>query len=269
MTNLQKFMVLFLIGAATAFLAGALIAPLAFRTPRFVTALSAQAQPVLVPDVAGLTRQDAQRQVESAGLTLAGQWSEYGPIETMGLVIRQDPVPGTQVPRGSPVSVFWNVGPLYRTYHPELLPGLPAQEAEEMIADWQLYTAGRSRVPHPTVPEGCVIGACPMVRDSLSVQTAVRLLVSTGWDGIPVFTGMPEAMAESIAAVHELVLLVGEVEPTATAGDDSTVTWQSPLPGAAYMPGDTVLVKVSRSGPLLPEGIDAPSGGEGQGWGNW
>jgi beta-lactam-binding protein with PASTA domain len=269
LTNLQKYLVLFLVGAVTAFTAGALIAPVAFRTPRFVTAMGAQAQPVVVPDVTGLTRQDAQRQIESTGLTLAGQWSEYGPIETMGLVIRQDPAPATQVPRGSPMSVFWNVGPLYRTYHPELLPGLPAQEAEELIADWQLYTAGRSRMPHPSVPEGCVIGVCPMVRDSLPVYTAVRLLVSTGWEGIPVFTGMPEAMAESIAAVHEIVLVVGEIEPALEAADDSTVTWQSPDPGTAFIPGDTVLVRVMRSGPVLPSGTEGAPGEEDQGWGNW
>jgi serine/threonine-protein kinase len=269
LTNLQKYLVLFLVGALTAFMAGALIAPLAFRTPRFVTAMGAQAQPVVVPEVTGLTRQDAQRQIESSGLTLAGQWSEYGPIETMGLVIRQDPVPGTQVPRGSPMSVFWNVGPLYRPYHPEMLPGLPAQEAEELVADWQLYTAGRSRMPHPTVPEGCVIGVCPVTHDSLPVYTAVRLLVSTGWEGIPVFTGMPEAMADSIASVHELVLVVSAIEPAQTAEDDSTVAWQSPDPGTAFVPGDTVLVRVLRSGPVLPSGVEAPPGGEGQEWGTW
>jgi len=265
MSSLQRFLVLAIVGAAMAFAAGALVAPLSFRTPRFVTALGANAQPVVVPDVTGRPRQDAQRDIESAGLVLAGQWSEYGDLETMGQVIRQDPPAGTQVPRGSPVSVFWNVGPLFRPYHPEALPGLSASEAEGVIADWQLYTAGRSRVPHPTVPEGYVIGVCPWTEDSLSVEIPVRLLVSTGWEGMPVFVGMRFADAESIAAVHQLVLSTDSVMPGGTP--DSSVTSQSPSPGTAFAPGDTIRVTLSVPGGPPPPGGGPDEGGEG--WGNW
>ncbi len=266
-----RAIVLVLTGASMAFAAGALIAPLTFRTPRFVTALGAQAQPVEVPEVVGMSRQDAQRTIEAAGLVAAGQWSEYGPLETMGLVIMQDPAPGTLVPRGSPMNFFWNVGPLFRTYHPEQLAGLPASQAEELIADWQLYTSGRSRIPHPLVPEGHVIAVCPVQADSLPVSTAVRLLVSTGWEGVPVFVGMREDHAESVAVEHRLVLLVTGV-PASSPGQDGTVISQEPRPGVPFLSGDTVSVTVARSGPPLIQGepADGAEGGQHDGeWGDW
>jgi serine/threonine-protein kinase len=266
MSGLKRFLILAAVGVILAFAAGVIMAPLAFRTPRFVTALGANAQPVSVPDVTGRTRQDAQRDIESAGLVLAGQWSEYGDLETMGQVIRQDPLPGTQVPRGSPVSIFWNVGPLFRPYHPEALPGLSASEAEGLIADWQLYTAGRSRAPHPRVPEGYVIGACPWTGESLSVEVPVRLLVSTGWEGVPVFLGMRFADAESIAAVHDLVLVVETAVPGPPP--DSSIVTQFPAAGAGFLEGDTVRVGLSLSGGLSP--LTGQSGEEsGEAWGTW
>lgn len=267
MKDTGRFSVLLLAGAAMAFIAGAVFAPLAFRTPRFVTALGASAQPVVVPQVTGFTRQDARREIETANLVLAGEWSEYGPAESAGQVIRQDPAPGTQVPRGSPVNVFWNVGPLFRPYDPGQLVGLTATEAEEMIADWQLYTSGRSRAPHITVPEGRVISVHPQYADSLPVYIPVRLLVSTGWEGMPLFTGMGVAEAESIAAVHELLLVIEGSDVVGESGRDSLVGSQTPSPGTSYMPGDTVRMRITVTSPAaLGAGTQEPGQ---QGWGQW
>jgi serine/threonine-protein kinase len=267
LTAPARTLLLILSAAVISASVGAAVAPVLFRTPRFVSAMGAAAQPVVIPEVAGMSRQDARREIESAGLVLAGEWSEYGPVETAGQVTRQDPPPGTQVPRGSPVSVFWNVGPLFRPYHPGQLPGLPATEAEEIIAEWQLYTAGRSRIPHPVVPEGRVIAACPPVGESLAVLTPVRLLVSTGWTGVPLLAGMRAVEADSICASHGLVMISGPPVQTGEACEDSLVASQIPAPGTPYEEGDTVSVVIYRSTPLtvLP---DTGQGG-GQGWGQW
>ena len=264
-----RFVILLLAGAAMAFVAGALVTPLAFRTPRFVTALGSSAQPVVVPQVAGLSRQDARRGIETANLVLAGEWSEYGPMESIGLVIRQDPPPGTQVPRGSPVNVFWNIGPLFRPYRPASLVGLTATEAEETIADWQLYTSGRSRAPHVSVPEGRVIAVFPQYSDSLPVYMPVRLLVSTGWDGIPLFVGMGLAEAESIAAIHGIVLVTEGFDPAGGGGVDSMVNSQIPTPGISYMPGDTVLIRVDLTSTDPFAGPDQEEQGPQHDWGQW
>ncbi len=254
MNRTLAFLLLALVGLALGFLAGSLSAPFAFHTPVFISSMGYSSAPVAVPDVVGLSRQDARRVIESGSLLLAGEWSEYGDFETMGLVTRQDPPPGTEVPRGAPVNVFWNVGPLYRPYDPRQLVGLTAGDAEELVADWQLYNGGRSRVPHPTVPEGRVISASPWFPESLSVRRTVRLLVSTGWTGLPLLTGLPIAEAESLLAAKGLVMLVtGETE-TFRPEDTNRIMEQTPGGGARFQAGDTVRVMVGRAG---------------GGWGQW
>ena len=247
-----------LAGTLFAVLTGYLLAPAVFPTPRFVSSLASQSvPPVMVPDLVGLERLDARRSIETSNLVVGGQWSEFGPFETMGLVMRQEPPPGVLVPAGSPVSIFWNVGPLERPFQPDSLLGRSATRAEELIADWQLYSAGRSRIRHPSYPEGSVVAVSPMVRGSLSVRTPVRLLVSLGWEGIPMLIGLRAADAESLASALEIVLVVsGEIEVMEPDRHD-VVLGQSPSPGAVYASGDTVFVEIGRRG--------QGSGG----WGTW
>ena len=241
-----RYGILALSAALLAFLAGLLLAPSIFQTPRFISSIGAASAPVTVPDVIGLSRQDAQREIESASLVLAGEWSEYGPMETMGSVIRQDPPPGAMTPRGAPVSIFWNIGPLYRQFYPDSLLGLSAVEAEEKIADWQLYSIGRSWIPHPAIPEGMVVAVCPRQYDSLAVTTPVRLLISTGWDGVPRFVGLSESQALQAASDINLQLVLEE-RTVSDILQDGRVIEQSVPAGTACSAGDTVTVVVGRT----------------------
>jgi eukaryotic-like serine/threonine-protein kinase len=246
MKSAFRYLILAVSAAILAFIAGTILAPSIFRTPRFISSIGAASAPVTVPDVIGLSRQDAQREIESSNLVIAGQWSEYGPIESMGSVIRQDPPPGAMTPRGAPVSIFWNIGPLYRTYYPDSLIGLSAVQAEEEIADWQLYSIGRSWVPHPSIPEGMVIGVCPRQYDSLSVTTPVRLLVSTGWEGIPRFVGLSVEDAQLIAANNNLIPVIEE-RVTGDILQMGMVIEQMTPAGLRYAPGDSIRLVIGKT----------------------
>lgn len=153
------------------------------------------------------------------------------------------------------MNVFWNSGPLYREYHPEDLVMIPASEAEELLADWQLYSAGRSRVPSPSVPEGYVISVSPWQPGSISVRRPVRLLVSTGWAGVPRLEGLEPADAESLLADEGVTLQVLGDSAVADPGADGRIVWQYPPPGAGMQRGDSIRVKIGA----------AP----GSGWGEW
>jgi len=249
------FLLLIVVGAGLGFLSGVISSPLVFDTPVFISSMGVTAAPVTVPDVFGLSRAEAQRTIEGGNLVLAGEWTEYGSFETMGLVVRQDPPAGTQVPQGAPVNIFWNVGPLFRPYFPDSLIGLSASRAEEKIADWQLYTAGRTRIPHPTIPEGEVISVSPWFTDSISVRRPIRLLVSSGWTGIPILVGLSEADAESILTTRRLVMFVAEERPVTDILKEGIVLEQIPLSGINYSEGDTVSVVIGEVG-----------GGD---WGEW
>jgi beta-lactam-binding protein with PASTA domain len=236
------FAVLVGAGACLGFLSGVLSAPIVFETPVFISSMGASAAPVTVPDVLGMSRYEAQSVIEGNNLVLAGQWTEYGDFATMGMVVNQDPAPGTQVPQGAPVNIFWNVGPLFRPFYPDSIVGLSAGAAEEKIADWQLYTAGRTRVPHPSIPEGQVIAVAPWFADSISVRRPIRLLVSSGWTGVPVLVGLTVAEAESILTGRRLVMAVAEERQVTDILKEGTVLEQFPLSGTQYIQGDTISV---------------------------
>ena len=254
MNKVAFFLILVVVAAGLGFLSGTLTAPRVFSTPGFLSSMGSSAAPVSVPDVIGFTRAEAQSAIEGGNLVLAGQWSEYGDFETMGLVVRQDPPAGSQVPQGAPVNIFWNVGPLFRSFHPDSLIGLSASQAEERIADWQLYSAGRTRIPHPTVPEGHVIAVAPRFTDSISVTRPIRLLVSSGWTGMPVLVGMDVDEAESLAITRDLLFVVAEERVVTDILKEGTVLEQNPPSGVQYSRGDTVFVV---------------TGSMGGGWGEW
>ncbi len=247
MKSVVRYVIIAVSTAVLAFIAGTVLAPSVFETPRFISSIGAASAPVTVPDVLGMTRQDAQREIESATLVLAGQWSEYGPFETMGSVVRQDPPPGAMTPRGAPVSIFWNIGPLYRSYWPDSLLGLSAVAAEEKIADWQLYSIGRSWVPDPMIPEGLVIAVNPRQYDSLPVTTPVRLLVSTGWQGMPRFVGLSINDALDLAEISNLIPVVVEERLTDDILQYNIVLEQLQTPGSQYSPGDSVKLIVGKA----------------------
>ncbi len=153
------------------------------------------------------------------------------------------------------MNIFWNVGPLFRAFDPDELLGLSASQAEERIADWQLYSAGRTRIPHPSVPEGHVIAVAPRFTDSISVRRPIRLLVSSGWSGIPVLVGLSVADAESIAIQRDLVMIITEERTITDVLKQGTVLEQQPPAGGNYSRGDTVSVVTGATG--------------GGGWGQW
>jgi serine/threonine-protein kinase len=255
LNRVALFVMLVVVGAGLGFLSGIISAPMVFDTPVFISSMGVSAAPVTVPDVLGMTRAEAQRSIEGGSLVLAGQWTEYGEFETMGMVVRQDPPAGTQVPRGAPVNIFWNVGPLFRPFYPDSIVGISAGRAEEKIADWQLYTAGRTRIPHPTIPEGEVIAVAPWFADSISVKRPVRLLVSSGWTGVPVLTGLMVAEADSILTGRRLVMEIIEERAVSDILKEGTILEQFPVSGENYRQGDTISVVTGAVG--------------GGGWGEW
>lgn len=151
------------------------------------------------------------------------------------------------------MSIFWNIGPLYRSYYPDSLKGLSAVEAEEKIADWQLYSIGRSWVPHPSIPEGMVIAVSPRQYDSLTVTTPVRLLVSTGWTGVPRFVGLYITDARVLAEISNLVLITEE-RATEDILQDGIILEQLLPAGSQYLPGDSLIIIVGETD---------------EDWGNW
>jgi eukaryotic-like serine/threonine-protein kinase len=75
-----------------------------------VVSVSAGPQPRIVPDLTGFSLVDASAQLEALGLVVVAAPDEFSDLAA-GAVMRQDPVPGTSVGRGDPVTLVLSKGP--------------------------------------------------------------------------------------------------------------------------------------------------------------
>jgi eukaryotic-like serine/threonine-protein kinase len=86
-------------------------------------------QQVEVPRVVGLSRDEAQQRLESAGLEFGSQTEDQSEEVTEGAVIEQDPSQGTEVDRGTEVDVIVSTGrpppePTVQTSSPTASPSV-------------------------------------------------------------------------------------------------------------------------------------------------
>lgn len=70
-----------------------------------VLIVSLGAPTLSVPDLRGLTLDEARELLESAGLTLGRSWREFSNAQPAELIFRQEPLSGTLIAPGSPVNV--------------------------------------------------------------------------------------------------------------------------------------------------------------------
>ena len=85
------------------------------------------AEQVEVPDVVGLSQDEAQKRLENAGLELGSQTHDQSEEVAAGAVIEQDPAEGTEVDRGTDVDVIVSTGrpapePTVQTSSPSASP---------------------------------------------------------------------------------------------------------------------------------------------------
>ncbi|WP_395690375.1 Stk1 family PASTA domain-containing Ser/Thr kinase [Nocardioides sp.] len=132
-----------------------------------------QAQ-VSVPSVVGLSKADAQRQLESDPYRFQVTLKEEKSDEPADQVLRTDPAANTAVDPGSKITVFYSRGP-------EQVPdvkGLQQKEAEKLIKD-----AGFEPRVLPdsasTEPKGTVTDQSPDAGQTANQGSTVTILVST------------------------------------------------------------------------------------------
>jgi eukaryotic-like serine/threonine-protein kinase len=97
-----------------------------------VMTVSAGPQPRMVPDLSGLAPADATAALDGLGLVVAQLPDEFSPTMPIGAVVRQEPAPGTEVPRGATVSIVVSKGPDLVEIPP--LADLNLQQATDALA---------------------------------------------------------------------------------------------------------------------------------------
>ncbi len=90
--------------------------------------------PRTIPDVVGLPVGAARAELESIGLTLTEVAQEFSDDVVLGSVISQGTPPGTEVPRGTDLTVIVSLGPDLVTF-PELPGAATYEEAAAILVD--------------------------------------------------------------------------------------------------------------------------------------
>lgn len=138
---------------------------------------------VVMPDLAGLTRAEAEAAVVAAGLVVERVIDVYSDDVPAGQVADQTPVAGSTVTAGSPVTISVSLGP-----QPAQSPGTIAvpdvvgRTQADALAALQQSGLGAvvSELASETVPAGQVIAQAPQAGVVVNAGATVTVVVSTG-----------------------------------------------------------------------------------------
>jgi beta-lactam-binding protein with PASTA domain len=220
-----------------------------------VISVARSPQRVELPDVVGLRSGRALARLRSAGFTARAQ--AVRSRRQQGIVVRQVPAAGTEVPRGSAVVVLVSVGQT-RADVPQVI-GLTADSATTQLTRAGFRTR-IARVPS-SEPEGTVVGQNPaggtraargeVVRINVSrgrTQTTTTVVTTTTTPAratVPDTVGQEEGAA--ISTIEGAGFRVRVVDrPVTEPADDGIVIRQTPAGGTTAARGSTVTITVGR-----------------------
>jgi eukaryotic-like serine/threonine-protein kinase len=195
---------------------------------------------VRVPSVVGEQAPDAAASLLDAGLK--PKLVRVRSDRPVGLVVRQDPLPGRKIEKGSKVKLFVSRGPGF-TSVPEVA-GFTQKQAIAALRKVGLFA--NSRYEHSaTVAKGRVIRTDPKALDPALKGSRVDVYISSGpvIVTVPGVIGKQKADAQADLQDAGLKPLVHEAESTRPKGE---VTAQNPGSGAQVPRGSRVTITVSK-----------------------
>ena len=196
---------------------------------------------VKVPDVRGFTQQQAQTQLIQAGFTTAVEHKASKKV-VKGQVIDTDPAHGSQVDKGSKVTIIVSKGPKSVTL--PNLRGKTASQATQTIVGLNLPSPQQQLITSK-LPAGQVVRTNP-APGPVPPDTVVTLFVSNGNVKVPNVVGMTCNDAKNTLSGSNLQgSCTNTPSDTVPAGQ---VISQTPGAGSQTPQGSTVSLQVS-SGP--------------------
>lgn len=176
-------------------------------SPPLVT-LTPQAQLVSVPDVVGMSADEARRTVEQAGLRFVLQEERDEPDAQAGVVLEQSPSPGEQAPLDSEVSVVVNRPARELTM--AAVVGYPLEMVQDGLESDGLRVAIEEE--WSTQPEGMVVAQAPERGAKIRAGDTVTLTVSGGVDvPIPLEANLADVVLLEGAELRQQTFRPGEV----------------------------------------------------------
>jgi beta-lactam-binding protein with PASTA domain/predicted Ser/Thr protein kinase len=195
---------------------------------------------VRVPNVIGLSEDDATRQLENRGFEVDVE--ERPSQKPEDEVFRQDPDRGEEADEGSTVTIFVSTGP--EAFEVPDVRGDELGDARRTLNRADLEIGAITRQPSDEVEPNVVIDQFPRPPAEVEQGDAVDLVVSSGPEAIPAPSVVGQTEGDAIAEIEGLGLFadVIEVPDDAPAGE---VIDQEPDAGVPMESGDVVTITVS------------------------
>ncbi len=199
---------------------------------------------VEVPKLIGLTEQQAQDALASVGLTPQPLPDEYNAEIEAGIIFKQQPGPGEQIEKGTPVQYVVSRG-VETTTVPNVV-GMTKQQAEARLRAAGFRVRANDAFSE-SVPAGKVISQNPQEKLTVAVGSVVSIVVSKGTERVSV----PDVIGRTAIDAKAVLEAAGfkvelQYEPHSEAG---TVLEQSPSPGTSVAKGSTVTLLVDQTAP--------------------
>ncbi|MBX6351023.1 MAG: Stk1 family PASTA domain-containing Ser/Thr kinase [Clostridia bacterium] len=201
---------------------------------------------VEVPDVRGLSLDEAEAKLAALGLEAEVGEPVYSSTVPATDVAGQSPDPGTVVKTTRPVTLYLSKGPEYLPGGVPDVVGETAQDAEAALRNARLAYEEIHEYDD-TAPAGTVIRTNPPAGDSIRVGDTVEVVVSDGPKPEPVampdLEGQPLSQAQAL--LDQLGLVVKDTKTQPTSWPANVVAGQDPPPGTQVSAGDEVTLVVS------------------------
>jgi len=196
-----------------------------------------------VPNVLGLTYDDAVHKLNAAGLKAEQGESRYNVGSPKSTVLQETPAAGAPASRGSKVVLDVSAGER-RTEVPNVV-GLTQDQAREALEKVGL-TMGDITTHESPLPRGEVLSSTPVTGTQVVLPSIVTLVVSGGPSTIvvPDLVGQPFAQAKSTIEQLGLRTAVITVD-SAAAYPEGTIVSQSPAANTPVEAGTGISLTVA------------------------
>jgi serine/threonine-protein kinase len=200
-----------------------------------------QRNSVIVPDVRGMSEQQAKRFLERVALNVRVDRRQHEAELPEGYVVAQRPRPNESVKQGRTISVTVSLGP--KTQRVPDLKDLSLRQGRLLLSRHKLQTGRVARVFQEGDSRETVVSCSPSAGEEIEEGTEINLLVGVG--GRPKSYMMPDLEGQDLLFIREKLEKRGfrvsnvryesrrDVYP-------NTVIDQTPAPGVMIREGDSV-----------------------------
>ena len=204
---------------------------------------------VNTPGVINLTQEEGSDAAARQGMTFYVMGAYESTTAARGIIMSQDPAPGTKVPAGSRLKVEVSTGPQYA-----LIPDI----IDTLWVDSEAKITSAGFIPkifyenNNLVPEGAVISLGHPAGENFQIGEKLKVVVSQGPDGeltktpvnMPNIAGMDYADAKGLLNKNGLRVIRENDQYSMTVPKGEVIA-QSTSAGKRLMTGDIVYVSIS------------------------